>query len=375
MSTADGPRRTNAAARAGRAFVAALALLGPVVALVGSPGGGASLPVSKQVSYAAPTLGFGGYSWFGGVKQISASWRVPEIYKSSKSGSAATWIGAQNRGGQFIQIGTEEILEPLYAPAYDVFWSDPLVQFLPQDIGTVKAGDEVSVSMVQKGYGWTLRVLDKRSSLNVTREIDYGFDDKFTVAEWIQENPSSVVNNLPTIPYPTMGVPTFTDMEVDSSAPDLSLAAGQVLITSSGRYRVPTLVTGDSFTFDAPTATQDRFLTAMAPLDGQSVVFGDALSKWDTLSQGDRSSDVSAFDHALLGTATALTGASWPTAARAVVTRYVTLCHAESRLLRSWSSGFGATSPSANPPWLQSELSRQGVVNQIRSALGLPPVS
>ncbi|MFI5035118.1 MAG: hypothetical protein ACHQFZ_02810 [Acidimicrobiales bacterium] len=330
---------------------------------------------SQVVSYAAPQLGFGGYNWFGTVHEIGASWQVPAISPNSRSGDAATWVGAQNNAGEFIQIGTEEDRGLYSSPSYDAFWSDAVLQFVPQYLGTVKPGDTVKMSMVQKGYGWTIRVADRRSSLYVTRAIDYGFEDKFTLAEWVQENPSSYSNGLPTIPYPAIADTTFHKLVVNGIDPHLTLADGLVLITSSGKFRVPTVESNDSFSLIPPTKAQDRYLTDLSPSDGEAVVFGNELAHWSEFSASQRSSDISQFVATIKMTSTTLAGFSWPPSSSSALTKYVAECKLEVRMLDEWNVGRRSSGGSSFSKWLSTEIDRQNLAYKVSASLDLPPFS
>jgi Peptidase A4 family len=329
---------------------------------------------TSLLTFPAPQSGQGGYSWLGKVKQIGADWKVPAIFKNSRAGDAATWIGAQDDNGtDFIQLGTLENKDLTGSTYYQAFWSDTAVNFSPQILGTVKAGDTVSVRMVRKGYGWSLRLKDRSSALYINRQIDFGFGDPFNQGEWIQENPSSSYNGLPVLPYPEMANVTFRDLMVNKVAPRLGLGDGQVLITSNVRYRVPSAVHSDAFSMDFPSATQLRFLNDMRPSDLEATVFGNEFAHWSSTPATMRKSDVANYVRILRSTTRSLAQQSWPVPTSRLVTKYVTWCEGELRLLKLWSEVSAPLKGSAFENWSVSELQREYSANGLRESLNLPP--
>jgi hypothetical protein len=109
----------------------------------GHASGAASSSKKSSPTY-FPSSGFGGYNWYGTVRQISAQWRVPTIHPSCRAEAAATWIGAQHKGGgpPFIQLGTLENNAGCVddqpgtnghkrdSIAYQTFWTDSSLEFI-----------------------------------------------------------------------------------------------------------------------------------------------------------------------------------------------------------------------------------------------------
>lgn len=91
----------------------AIAVLAATLGLESDNADGAK-PLSLLAS--APVTGFGGYTLQSDVDSIEAQWQVPKVLDTSKSGWAATWIGAQAPTGvdSFIQLG---IIEESYSYA------------------------------------------------------------------------------------------------------------------------------------------------------------------------------------------------------------------------------------------------------------------
>lgn len=331
-------------------------------------------PSPGDLHFPAPQSGFGGYNWLGKVKRIGAQWKVPAIYKNSRAGDAATWIGAQNdNGNDFIQLGTLENLDLTGSLEYQAFWSDSAVNFVPQVLGEIKAGDTVVVQMTRKGFGWDLQLQDRASALKVNRQIDYGFEDKFNLGEWIQENPSSSYNGLPVLPYPGMNNITFQDLSVNGAAPRLGLDDALVLITSNTRYRVPTPVHNDEFSLELPSAVQLQFLNAMRPSDLEAIVFANEFSRWAKTPTSQRAASVSTFTAALRLTTKTIAHDIWPSSSHTAVQRYLGACDTELKLLKTWSDTSSPLKGSTFEKWSASELAREYLADGVRQSLGLPP--
>lgn len=357
-----------------RILALVIVLCAGVLVTSSSAEAGTPIVTPKDLTFTAPQSGFGGYNWLGKVKEIGAQWKVPAIYKNSRAGDAATWIGAQNDGGNdFIQLGTLEDLDLTGAVQYEAFWSDSAVNFTPQDLGVIKAGDNVSVEMVRKGFGWSLRLEDHASNLSVNRQIDYGFEDPFNQGEWIEENPSSSYNGLPVLPYPGMENIKFQDLAVNGEAPKLSFDDAVVLITSSVRYRVPTPIHNDSFSLQLPTSTQLRLLNDLRPSDLEATVFANEFSTWSNASAKQRAAEISTFLDALDKTSKSLAHQKWPSASDASVRRFVNGCVEEDRLMKDWGAASSEKSGAAFTKWATSELERDYFADLVRESLGLPP--
>ena len=335
---------------------------------------GSQSPPSDFLTFPSPQVGFGGYNWYGDVKQIGATWIVPTIFKSSRAGNAATWIGAQNdNGNNFIQLGTLEERDVTGITLYQAFWSDTSVNYVPQPLGIIKAGDHVSVKMERHGFGWSLRFRDRASGVNVTRQIDYGYEDPFNIGEWVQENPSSSINGLPVLPYPSMSNITFAKLAVNGVAPHLGSSDAEVLITSNVRYRVPSSVHDDAFTLQMPTDTQLQLLNDLRPVDLESTVFGYEYAHWKRTSTILRAKYVATFAVTLRNSTRSIAHESWPTSATLAVHRYLDMCTRELSRLSSWTK---ASSPLRGPTfnlWSTSEVFRQYLADDLRQSLGLPP--
>jgi hypothetical protein len=215
-------------------------------------------PNNPRNPYGAPEYGFGGYSSNRLTTEIGAQWRVPKISPESSEGNATTWIAVQNDLRQFIQLGTFENKNNGVAQ-YEIFWSDVSVDFHPQQLLEVNAGDLITFKMVQTSRGWRLSFDDLTEKTHETITIPYARGSAFLSAQWIQEDPT--INGLSThLPYPSITAPTFAHMTLDERPPQLRRDDGQVLSTADGVFLVPTTPTHDQFTFTNAAGPARQYL-------------------------------------------------------------------------------------------------------------------
>lgn len=236
------------------ALVGAALSVGACVA--GGPSSRTSTPLhdlrAASPRYVFPLTGFGGYQWSGRVTEIGSSWRVPRIDAHSAPGTAATWVGAQSHAtNQFIQVG---VFERCVSPAtiiYRAFWSDAALQYYPQWIGNVNAGDLVTASLVQGRGGWTATFTDASAGEAFAKAVAYGAGTSFTTGEWLQEDPIPSATATAVGPYPNMARVSFQRLQVAGGVPSLAFLTRLTLTTAGGFVLVPTGVRHDAFTFSA----------------------------------------------------------------------------------------------------------------------------
>ena len=268
-----------------------------VVALVLSSAFG-SLPAVAASAKASttyfPPTGFGGYRWYGHVKQISAQWNVPTVQPSSTFEFASTWVGAQNQegGAPFIQLGITENSLGAVGTQYRSFWSDPTVGFHPQVLSVVHAGDLVSANMAQVRGGWLLTFKDITRGSVKTKKVVYGIGAAFTQAEWLQEDPAPDSDTPNDLAYPTTSPVQIAHLLVNHRAPKLNTANGQVLIASNDITLVPSAVTDDAFHLFAPTGEAKAYLDIARSLDVAISAYDANSSHWSALSTVRRQSIV-----------------------------------------------------------------------------------
>jgi hypothetical protein len=318
-----------------------------------------------------PPTGFGGYTWVGDVKQISAQWQVPTIQPSTKFENASTWVGAQNDEGgpPFIQLGITEDNIGVLGTEYRGFWSDPKVGFHPQDLSVVRAGDLVAANMTQVSDGWMLTFKDLTRGTTRTKKIVYGVGKKFTQAEWLQEDPAPNSDTPTDLPYPKTSVVQIDHLLVNHTVPRLRLDDGQVLIASNGITLVPSPVEQDAFSFSAPTGTAKTYLDIARSLDVAISAFGANSSHWDAISKAKRQSIVHALEQKFQQNATALDALSVPNGdAARLGQRSIVIA----RDLSAWTAA-GLTEHGETYEKLIRDERIAPLADQIRADLGLPP--
>jgi hypothetical protein len=331
--------------------------------------------VTEGPSFFFPSTGFGGYSKTGKVREIGASWKVPEILSSSKPGVASTWIGAQTSvNNDFIQIGVNEFAFKSGAPAYQLFWSDTAEKFHPHNLGDVHAGELINVSMTKNATGWRLRVRNQSKSLSVSKQVNYAASVSFTMAEWIQENPAPAMVSARDTPYPNIDNVTFQKLKVNGRSPRLQRSDGQVLIASSGAIRVPTLVLHDSFTFLAPKGAARQYLIDARRLDAGVSIFDAAEVRWSTTSTKERRQDVLALIDILKKNVGVFESQTWPKATRAPLSKLDTLTTSEISEFQAWSRTTMSLDAPDYTKFMAALPEHDDLVDQIRASLDLPPL-
>jgi hypothetical protein len=290
---------------------------------------------------------------------------VPRIEQQAAEADASTWVGAQSATGSFVQIGTTED-ELGTSTLYHVFWSDPPATFHPQYLMLVAAGDDIEASMQQSASGWTLQVADTTTGRTVSHRVDYAGRVHFQQAEWFQEDPgSSCVGNAP---YPRLSPVTFNDLLDDGSAPKLTYADGQVLLAANGRTAVPSQIAANSFTVQAPTGPQARYLKIVAAYDVANARLGPYQS--ETGSDAGKTPPPTVLDPveaALRKTITQLEAPTWPSGLQP---KLRALAQRNANYLSALES---STVRSAYDKLRTTQADSASVANAVRYALGLPP--
>jgi hypothetical protein len=354
------------------AIAAAALLLGPFVA--SSTSGSSTKIHSDRRMTITPLTGFGGYHLTTKVTQISARWRVPAISKTSRVGIAATWIGAQNSiDSHFIQLGILEICNQKGRGSYQAFWSDTALDFTPQPLGVIGAGDHLSVSLVRNSRGWSLTFHDRTNALSVDKQIDYGVGAPFTMGEWLQEDPSPSDVASRDVAYPDVANVTFQRLRVNDEVPRLKRADGQTLSASGGLLRVPTLVRHDSFTFVRPLGAADQYLIDAAALDKEAATFNAQIVFWKSTSRKSKSRDTKAMVAAFEFGASEISAQAWPKSTHGDVGELVQDMRADAVNLNNWSTAGFKTEGSAFQAIRDATEEQNVVIDKLRSALGLPP--
>jgi hypothetical protein len=240
------------------------------------------------------TSGFAGYQAEGLVHDVAASFTVPAILPGSPPGDASTWIGVSTEGGEFIQVGVTEHLGASQNsfPIFDAFWSDTSLNYHPQALESIQPTDRVSVSMTQNIDGWKLSVRDDTTGLSKTFESHFGHDREFRLAEWEQEDPVAGFDTYYNVPYPTLSETTFSDLELNGSAPTLRLRDGSAMNVFNGPILIPTPDTSDSFSLISPIALQRQYLSVIAATNHFSAILFNDLRSPSTFGKARLLTDV-----------------------------------------------------------------------------------
>jgi len=356
---------------------ALLALVVATFVTVSSSGQGERDVDSLRVSplEVVPANGFGGYVLKGNVRDVQAQWQVPVISPTSPPGTAATWIGAQGTSGKgFIQIGVNELVPQQGEDFYEAFWSDTAVKFQPQPLGALSSGETLHASMKRDKSGWQISLRNGSRSFSVSRHISFGAGVDYTLAQWLQEDPTSGLVVTQDVPYPVMTNVRFTHLAVNGAKPRLSLRDAQVLITSTGEIDVPTPVRDNSFTFSAPHGAQRQYLEDARLLDRGSAAFQAQYANWKATSARLRLTDTRHWIDTLVLLTKDFETQSWPTPTQKEIPQLVLVTQHQIADLHSWLAAGLAVN---GPAYLKFEgtfEAHQKSVNLVRASLRLPPV-
>ena len=371
--------------------MAGLALAVTVAALTGQGGShGAPAPprpASASTGYYPPT-GFGGYYWKGAhIGQISATWVVPTPSTDQPFATASTWIGLQDEGdGPFIQVGaTETAYDAAHDATHDavghrtscaLFWSDTQRQFHPQVFADITCGHAVAASMTHGWRGWTLHITDTTDGSAYAVTIPHSEQVSFSVAEWLQEDPSAGLTTGADLPYPTTTPVTLSHLLVNNAVPTLRRSDGTVLASPNGIFQVPMPESGDGFSLGNPQGVALQYLHGANVVDAAANQFADAVTHWSAVSPSRRRAIVTAYIRALRVGNRMILSLALP----AGQSRYLAGFAAENTRLEeklgAWRSQGLALSDSAYREAFDPQAARilELDVTMLRQAVGLPPV-
>jgi hypothetical protein len=363
--------------------VAGLVLLVTAVALAGQAGSHGAPPTPRPSSSGSgyyPPTGFGGYHWHGAqIAQISADWQVPTPSTDQPFATASTWIGLQDAGyGPFIQVGATETAYAGHGHRNRcaLFWSDTQRQFHPQDFSDIRCGDAVAASMTRGSRGWTLRIRDTTEGTAYAVTIPHSEHVRFTVGEWLQEDPSAGLATGADLPYPTTTPVTLSHLLVNGAIPTLGRSDGIVLASPNGIFQVPTPESDDGFSLADPQGEALQYLHGANLVDAAANEFSQAMTQWSGLSQNERRTIVTAYIHALRVGNRMILSLSLPPGQ----TRYLASFASENdRLegkLSAWRSQGLQLSDSAYREAFDPQDARlyEDDVTMVRQAVGLPPL-
>jgi hypothetical protein len=324
-------------------------------------------PNHSSIPFGAPEYGFGGYSSDRRTTEIGAQWRVPRISSRSPQGNATTWIAVQNDVRQFIQLGTFEN-DNSGIPQYQIFWSDVTVNFHPQQLLEVSAGDLITFKMVQTTNGWRLSFDDLTEKAHESTTIPYAPGAVFMSAQWIQEDPT--IGGLSThLPYPAIEAPTFSHLTLNERPPLLRHDDGQVLSTADGVFLVPTPYSHDQFTFSNATGPARQYLqdvfafnAALYPL--QIDLF---------LNHSPSRAVLRHLEATLTALETKLMTQTWPTNLQTAVQGDADAVSAYAKLFRHFTVAPKSMSAKEFQQFEAIPIHYDPLINKLRFKLGLPP--
>jgi hypothetical protein len=326
-------------------------------------------------SYAFPETGFGGYLWRGTVTSLQARWRTPSISPTSRPGGAATWIGVQSTTSNgFIQVGVTEFAEASGKDIYSAFWSDAGLKFHPQPLGALSPGESIVASMKRYTSGWHISIRNGSHSWSVTRNIRYSSNDQNSIAEWIQEDPSSGSGLSRDIPYPKISNVKFSNVLLNGSSPLLKIKNGLVLIASADQILVPTKMSDDSFTFVAPKGAQRQYLKDALALDTGSYIFQGEYDRWAHTSQFLRILEVKIWIHTLARVDKSFQNQTWKSNIRPLISKLILVTKRQIADLTAWLNSDLARNSNDYSKYSSLAKSHYIAIAHIRSSLNLPPL-
>jgi hypothetical protein len=124
-----------------------------------------------------------------------------------------------------------------------------------------RPGDLIAFDMTRNARGWKLDVHDVTVGWSRSIEVDYGGSDRFSQAEWVQEDPASGEATTADVPFPLTSTVAFEDLEVDHRPPHLSYSDALVLSTTSHVFLVPSHPHDDGFALLPATGAAVQLLT------------------------------------------------------------------------------------------------------------------
>ncbi len=294
-----------------------------------------------------------------------------------EQGPQSPWKGRSRPGRQarpypFIQLGTTES-DMFGFRGYFAFWSDTAVDFHPQPMRPVAAGDRVGVSMTRRGGVWHL-VVDALSSGHIsTTNVTYGGNAPFTQTEWFQEDPTPSNITGADLSYPKMTDVRFTKVLLNGGLPHLVLGNGQTLMATGGVFRVPTPFVGDSFDLVPPTGYGRQYLADVYRLDMAIDAYNVQLFEWDGLGPGEREISTRILIAAYQVFDRALARQHWPPAAGPALAELASENNTIIANLTAW-----VTSPrmDMSSPYVAAfrHAQRGLAATRVRAVLGLAPV-
>ncbi len=257
--------------------------LGVIAATVAIALGAAGCGAGAKSADGVSSFGhMAGYVWSGHVRAVAGSWWVPRM-SGAGNAHASTWIGAQAPGvprrSPFIQVGTVEDRGLSSPAAYAAFWTDTTRGFHPQILFGVHAGDAVSTALTLSAGRWRVYVVDTTSGRSASFSTSEEGVTDFTLAEWLQENPSEISGR--TTPYPALSPVRVNAMSVNGAQPRYGDVFAQWM-SLPGRTLAPTPLRAGAFGI-APavlSAAGRRYLQVSRPQNVSARKFDVEAARW-----------------------------------------------------------------------------------------------
>jgi peptidase A4-like protein len=173
----------------------------------------------------------------GNFTSVSGSWTVPTVNPPNRLRArqfSSTWVGIDGYSdGDLIQAGTEQDWLG-GAASYEAWW-----EILPADETrltlAIHPGDVMDVTITQGSPDWTITVAD--ASTGQSDSVQKPYSGPQSSAEWIQEAPT-VGNHIAALAND--GTVDFTNLTVNGTNPDLTIAESGVMAKKGGRVILST---------------------------------------------------------------------------------------------------------------------------------------
>jgi hypothetical protein len=214
----------------GIAAVAAMGTPKPITSYLNS-----ITPNAPNISSSSGTSrNWSGYAATGGTfTAIAGTWTIPQATSNGHSASDATWVGIGGIGkSDLIQVGTQDIVTTSNQETTEAFYE--LLPNASQNIPvTVAVGDSVTASLTQESTNeWQISFKDNNNGQSYTNTFSY--TSSLSSAEWIEEEPSNGVTELP---LDNFGSVSFSNASVTENGNSVSISgsgAEPITLTNAG---------------------------------------------------------------------------------------------------------------------------------------------
>jgi Peptidase A4 family len=232
------------------------------------------------------TSNWAGYVASGGAySAVSGSWVVPQASNTTDSTAAdATWVGIGGMNSDdLIQVGTQDVVSAGGQLSATAFYE--LLPYNAQSLGgvSVDPGDSISASISQVGSGeWDVTLTDNTNGSTYTNMVYY--DSSESSAEWIEEDPSDGVGQ---IPFDNFGSVSFSDCSTtdNGQSANLTASAAQSLTMVNNQSQAltttsPISSTGSGFAVSRTAASSNTGGYRFEDGQGSGISPGDPLGRW-----------------------------------------------------------------------------------------------